>query len=339
MIFAIGGDGQHTCDSNKLAKIVANKFVEISREPRKKSKVILTWSYVDMLTAMYEDMPNIVNCFVIDEAKLETKNVEYNHWSLIESKPRNNGTNIEWGFNVTLCRAYEFRITMIGTDMDITKSFFSVNKTLASFPTQDIIRSSFFPDPPMVNVIDIGTSDATITWQGSDCANFYVVDIAYTKQRIEEDYEVYSNAKIPTSLTIPNLPSCTYFTIFTSACIERDKNCDTTETKIWTHPNYDITDNINITSNIQIGYVELEWDILSDLSCIPQYQLRLCPVDNPTDCDEKYQLKKTPDDAHMRKQFTDLENCTKYLLEIKPIFESLTLKTKYTEFTSNCPGE
>ena len=289
-----------------------------------------------MLNDMYPDLKEIATCYNFGKTELQIREDGDLEWRIVDTSVSFVGEEAKWELEVKPCKGYHFRIKVIGINDEITQNMFSFDKTLEPLSSYDSRFSGYKPAPLSVLVTDISSNGAKIVWNATDCSEKYDVDIIYVeegKDIVHQSETVMDGGQeTPFSMILRGLKPCKTYYIDTTVYLGNTDSPN--ETQFSTLPTKALANELNVTTISEIKYVEYEWPTYRKFSCIDEYQVEVCLFDNNICTSQRITQK-----ALITEKLYDLKNCTKYRLQITPLYKSLNMEPKTVIFTTNCPSK
>ena len=223
--------------------------------------------------------------------------------------------------NIVPCRDHSVRLTVAGLDGAET-SF--TTATLVAPDLADIIASDYTPAPPASLTTD-PANPAHLSWAASPCAAQYHVN-----------YYQAGAAGAPVSqlvtepeLLLPQLDTCKEYVVSVSA-VTGEQYSEEVQLTFTTPPGPAAADRLQPLTSPARDSVTVQWRGFEELSCIDEYEVRLCRAGG--DCRPQQKLRR--DDSLQVVEFSagDLDECSEYHLTIRPHHPAATLQPRLIEF-------
>ena len=228
---------------------------------------------------------------------------------------------------VAPCKSHEVRLVVKSKEGEETTSPFTV--TVAPATPEQIEESSFKPKAPANLVVSsLEGNKVDVSWDASECATRYEVYAnAGPSKTISESTEGETSAVLEAD-------SCEEYEITVIAYTGQEASDDAIA-DFKTSPSEGAAEKLEISVASEVTTVKASWNGWEDLSCVAEYAVQLCKDGN---CEESVPVERNPYGGEsVFAPGTELEECSEYTLQVKPIFGDLNLPTKAVTFTTKAP--
>jgi hypothetical protein len=273
-------------------------------------------------------MVNDVSSINTNRVTLEIK-ADNEDWTSVTTTPSMRGGVYKWTVsNLEPCVNHSVRIWFHG--LDGSQSFFRYPATIPAATTEEISSSGYRPNKPQnVKVGDISLGEVRVSWTPSICANFY--DVTYQKLAGGKSMSVQREASNENSLIInDDLDSCSEYEIRVTAVIG-DEYSEENVLTFSTPPEQNAVERLEPIIQTTQNSLLSRWKGLEKLSCISEYVVSVCK--QGAKCSESQKVER--DDSLQFIEFkseVNLEECSEYILNIKPVHSEVYMKGKEFKF-------
>ena len=211
---------------------------------------------------------------------------------------------------------------------------FELPKTLGPATEEEIVDSSFKPDAPENFGAKVGANSATLTWSKSDCALSYEIGLVESGDTSKLRSETVP-AGDETKINVGDLKPCTRYETTISAILG-DKYSDDLVSSFATKPRLDAVASLKPSFITTLDSAVITWDTWLSVSCIDQYQVTICHK-LTKQCQPPVTVTKTQGMPTVSFTANNLEPCTGYTFEIKPLYPDTKIDGKIFEFKTQSP--
>ena len=211
---------------------------------------------------------------------------------------------------------------------------FELPKRLGPATEEEIVDSSFKPDAPENFGAKVGANSATLTWSKSDCALSYEIGLVESGDTSKLRSETVP-AGDETKINVGDLKPCTRYETTISAILG-DKYSDDLVSSFATKPRLDAVASLKPAFVTTLDSAVITWDTWLSVSCIDQYQVTICHK-LTKQCQPPVTVTKTQGMPTVSFTANNLEPCTAYTFEIKPLYPDTKIDEKIFEFKTQSP--
>lgn len=106
-----------------------------------------------------------------------------------------------------------------------------------------------------------------------------------------------------------------------------------------TKPRLDAASDLEVEVKPSIGAADITWEAWKSVSCISEYQITICPVNDPIEgCLPTVMITKAPGLPAVTYTAENLNPCTDYNLEIQPMYPEAEIESKMVSFRTQSPA-
>lgn len=232
------------------------------------------------------------------------------------------------------CLEYQFQIQVEGKGDKVSEAMFVLPTTLGPATEEEIIDSDYKPEPPTNFAAKVGANSASLTWSKSDCALSYDVGLIESGDASKLRSETVPSGE--TKVNVGELKPCTRYET-TITAILGDQYSDDLVQSFATKPRLDAVANLKPTFVTTLDSAVVTWETWQSVSCIDQYQVTLC-TKVTKQCQAPFIVTKSQGMPTASFTATDLEPCTAYTFEIKPLYPDTKIDEKVFEFKTQSPS-
>ena len=196
---------------------------------------------------------------------------------------------------------------------------------------EDIIKSSFSLSTPTNTRFEQNNENITVHWEPSQCATEYQVLFLNTDNTFIEKITKKYNVEVT------ELQLCGQYIITVTASIGNDKYSEEAHVgTVMTPPSVEAGDKIKPVVITNESRVIVKWDWYNTLPCIYQYNVKLCQLNE--NCKEATVVNVNNYYSYILFIASVNHNeCQKYSIIIKPLFQDMIINEKHIEFCTYCP--
>lgn len=311
----------------------ADDFVSVSHK-----KIVRRRQQIDdfekiVVSAQILSMVDDVDAVDKSRVTLELKSEVSSSWSVVESGPSVKAGSYVWIIpDLVPCHSHEVRLTVFSVDG--APSVFLVPHSLPGADKDQMKNSGYKPAPPTdISIGDYHGGSVEITWSGAYCADNY--EVTYYPM-IRGSGKTESFPHVGERMTLTNLESCQEYQL-SIISVAGDEWSEETNAIMMTSPETDVADRLEPLVEAGTDHVQVKWRGSEKLSCISEYQVRLC--EESGECGDQVQLSM--DDSHQFMEFSNsapLDMCTSYTLTISPLHSSAHLSPRLVQFRTKSQG-
>ncbi len=216
----------------------------------------------------------------------------------------------------------------------VSEAMFELPKTLGPATEEETVDSSFKPDAPENFGAKVGANSASLTWSKSDCALSYeigLIESGDTSKIRSETVPAGGESKI----NVGDLKPCTRYETTVSAILG-DKYSEDLVSSFATKPRLDAVASLKPTFVTTLDTAVITWDTWQSVSCIDQYQVTICHK-LTKQCQPPVTVTKTQGMPTVSFTANNLDACTAYTFEIKPLYPDTKIDEKIFEFKTQSP--
>lgn len=273
-------------------------------------------------------MVNDVSSINTNLVTLEIKAVD-DDWKLVTTTPSMRGGVYKWTVsNLEPCVNHELRIWF--HSLDGSKNSFKFPARIPAASTKEISASGYRPHKPEdVIVSDYDLGEVKVSWTPSSCANMY--DVTYQKVAGGKSVSIQREATNENSLIITDeLDSCSEYEIRVTAVIG-DEYSEENIVTFSTPPETNAVERLEPMMHATHNSLVSRWRGFEKLSCISEYVVSVCK--QGAKCSESQKVER--DDSLQFIEFkseVNLEECSEYTLNIKPVHSEVDMEEKEFKF-------
>ena len=253
-------------------------------------------------------------------------------WRALDTPPTMRGGLYKWTESgVEPCVNHRVRIWLRGHDG--TSQSFDVPRIISAVTLNKITASGYRPHrPELLNITEISSNSFEVEWSPVQCALSY--DVTY--QRVSGGTAASGQVLASTGNTfgvMEGLDPCSEYEIRVSAVIG-DEYSEENILTFSTLPDIKSAENLDPIIKPEINSVLARWRGFEKLSCISEYLVSVCKSDEQ--CSEGESIKR--DDSLQFIEFRsppNLEECSEYVLNIKPVHRDVELERKVVNFRTH----
>lgn len=259
---------------------------------------------------------------------LEIKSADED-WVLITKPPSMRGGVYRWTVsNVAPCVQHNVRIWL--DTVDGSKNSFTFPETIPAANLDDIIASGYQPEKPEDVLVSHYTGgELKVSWTPSKCSSLY--DITYQNvadgTTVSKQHEDTSENSIIIS---DELVSCSEYEIRVSAIIG-DEYSEESIVTFSTQPEQNAVERLQPIITASENSIIAKWKGFEKLSCISEYMVSICKQDEECLTSQKVERDDSLQFIEYKSELI-LEECTEYILSIKPIHSDIEMTQKSLEF-------
>jgi hypothetical protein len=254
--------------------------------------------------------------------------VEDGAWTGLEESPVMKRGKYRATFEVAPCKSHHFRLVM--SSLSGEEATYHYPPAVGPAPEEDILASRFTPKAPtQVEVEDLGQNQVRVSWQPVDCATNYEV-----YGSAGDATPVITGTTGETSILLEGAGSCAAYEIIVTA-YTGDEASEETISDLTTAPGPDAGLKLEVIVNSSVDSVSASWDSWAQLSCVASYQVSLC---REGDCSKVTTVQKPEFGGLSMLGSGELEECSDYTLQVKPLFNGQELSPKLVEFRTLSPA-
>ena len=256
-------------------------------------------------------------------------------WLEATDRQRSAGKFTKWIVDgLKPCLEYQFQIKVEGSRSGVSEAMFELPKTLGPATEEEIIESGFKPEVPANFGAKVGANSATLTWSESDCALTYEIGLVESG-----DVSKLRSESVPaggeTKVNVGDLKPCTRYETTISALLG-DEYSDDLVSSFATKPRLDAVASLKPTFVTTLDSAVITWDTWQSVSCIDQYQVTVCHKVNKK-CEIPVTVTKAQGMPTVSYTAKNLDPCTAYTFEIKPLYPDTKIDEKVFEFKTQSP--
>jgi len=195
-----------------------------------------------------------------------------------------------------------------------------------------IIKSSFSVSAPTNTRFEQNNDNVAVYWEPSQCATEYQVMFLNSDESFVEKNTTESKVEVT------ELKQCGQYDIGITASIGDDMFSEEAHVGLVnTPPSIEAGDKIDPEVSPSANGVAVKWDWYNTLSCVSQYEVRLCHEDGH--CEEPTEVDVDNSNSYVEYTSPDnLDVCSKYSVIIKPLYQDENIKEKHLEFHTLSPA-
>ena len=285
----------------------------------------VTWQPANMLTE--------VDCFDMERTQLLYKTSSGDgEWKTSEATMRSAGRASKWVLKeVKPCLQYEFAIKVNGKGGE-ESTFFMNSQTVGPATEEQINNSGFVPDQPQGLRAVVGSTEATLSWDKSDCASSYEI----SNMEVNSQNTSFKSSET-NSVQLDGLQHCSNYEVAVSAVLNGEYSDDLVD-NFQTKPRTDAASHLEVLLEPTMDSASVRWDTWKVASCINEYEVTAEAV-SAGEAKQTEVVKKTSGLSFVSHVVSGLESCTDYNLKIQPLYPGMEgLESKMVAFRTLSPG-
>ena len=283
-----------------------------------------TWQ-INLFPKLFHFKEN--NCFPLQ--------VSSDSWEEAADSQRSAGKFSKWIVDgIKPCLEYQFQIKVEGGKEGVSEAMFELPQSLGPASEDDIFESGYKPETPTDFAVKAGANSATVSWTKSDCALNYDVGLSESG-----DMSKLKSENVPagdTKVNVGDLKPCTRYETTITAVLGDEFSEDLIHA-FATKPRLDAVANLKPIFTTTLDSATITWDTWQSVSCIDDYQVTLCNKATKH-CNPPAVVTKTQGLPTVTYTAEDLEPCTAYTFEIKPLYPDTKIDEKVFEFKTKSPS-
>ena len=227
--------------------------------------------------------------------------------------------------NISLCHNYNFKLTLFDK-MGNNNTYFH-NKTVYAPNKIDIVKSGYIPKKPkFMKVGNFSNGYQNISWTSSDCFDFNTYEIFYSHYKNKTE-NVIRNISIAT--TNLKMESCMFYELSIYSVLG-DLYSEEFKKDIMSNPDVNEIEKIHYQINQESdSSFKLKW-IPHEKHCMLNYKITFCK--DSTKC-KNFEIISNSSTDYIEIDFVNLNMCSKYVVEIKPIYKHFHFESRVIETT------
>ena len=230
-------------------------------------------------------------------------------------------------FTVVPCKSHSLRFTVVGKDGQ--EATFEFPGTVGPASEEDIAASRFTPDAPTnIRATALSGNRVEVSWEAAACATTYEVYGSSGRA------EVLSSTTDQTSVVLEGAESCATYDISVTALTGQEASEEAT-VELSTSPGESAGEKLEVNVAVGVNSIEANWDGWRDLSCVESYTVEVC---RDGQCGEEEVVSRNEFGGNSSFTSAELEECSDYSLQVKPLFEGQDLDAKVVSFRTLAPG-
>ena len=256
-------------------------------------------------------------------------------WLEASDRQRSAGKSAKWiVVGLKPCLEYQFQIKVEGAKPGVSEAMFELPQSLGPASEDEIIDSGYKPEAATDFAVKAGANSASVSWSKSDCALSY--DVGFSESGDNSKLRSETVAGSASSVNIGELKPCTRYETTITAVLG-DEFSEDLVSSFATKPRLDAVANIKPTFLTTLDSAIITWETWQSVSCIDEYQVTLC-TKATKQCQPTVTVNKAQGLPTVTFTAENLDPCTTYTFEIKPVYPDTKIDEKIFEFKTKSPS-
>jgi len=309
------------------ASLVSASFASVFRRGAK----TYDYKYIEVI---YSPFQMVEDRSCVDEAQLNLEvKMGSGEWVAVDSTPEPlGGGKYRWIIDAVPCKDHMIKIWVTGeggsTSLEYPEPILAATET-------EIIKSRFVPSTPEgLTVQNSGDNELEVMWQPSECASSY--EISYGKDINSMESKILP-ASQGSQILLDGLTSCSRYDIHVTAFIGDSSYSDSASVAFTTQPEVSSALQLEPQVDRDTSYVSAKWQAFDKLSCVDSYAVSVCK-EMADDCVDTQTVQTNDALAYLKYETSNLDQCSDYTLQIKPLYPGMELDPKIVEFRTKSPA-